>query len=171
MAGTRQPTKLVLAKGRKHMTKDEIAERLSSEVHPCTDGIAAPAFLTATQKKAFDKIAQQLDKLGIMGETDCDTLARYIVAQSLYEQAVKDQRQLWKDKPKDREAEGYYKDLELWFAMADAAEKRIDRYFKQAQAAARCLSLTITDRCRLVVPAKEEEAPKVNKFARFGGGA
>ena len=53
MAGARQPIQLVMAKGAKHLTKKEIEERVSSEVQPCTDGIAAPSYLTAKQKKQF----------------------------------------------------------------------------------------------------------------------
>lgn len=165
MAGPRQPTKLVLAKGKKHFTKQEIEDRLTAEVEPCTDEIAAPSYLTAPQKKQFDKIASQLQKIGIMGETDCDTLARYITAQSLYEQTVKDLRAAQKKKPKDMEPI----EMAKWADMLDALDKRQERYFKQAQAAARTLGLTISDRCRLVVP-KTEEKPPENKFSKFIGG-
>ena len=49
-------------------------------------------------------------------------------------------------------------------------DKRQDRFFKQASTMARDLGLTISSRCKLQVPVKEEEKP-VNKFARFGGKA
>lgn len=166
MAGQRQPIGLVQANGRKHLTKEEIKRRQETEVQPCTDDIEAPAFLTAAQKKQFNKIAGQLQKIKIMGETDVDALARYITAQSLYEAAVKELRKLAKDRPKDKDAEGYYKDLELWYVMNDLATKKQDRYFKQATTAASKLGLTISDRCRLQVPVKEE-APKENKFSKF----
>ena len=166
MAGQRQPIGLVQANGRKHLTKEEIERRKRTEVQPCTDGIEAPAYLTATQKKQFNKIAGQLQKIKIMGETDVDALARYITAQSLYEAAVRELRKLAKDRPKDPEAEGYYKDLELWYVLNDLAAKKQDRYFKQSQTAARDLGLTISSRCKLQVPVKEE-APRENKFDRF----
>lgn len=169
MAGQRQPLELVLAKGKKHLTKKEIEERRASEVKPCPDGIEAPAFLTIGQRKIFNKIAQQLEKIGILGETDVDALGRYVVAQSLYEQAVKDLRKLQRDRPKDPDADGYYKQMELWYAAIEAAEKRQDRLFKQAQSAATALGLTISSRVRLVLPAPPE-APKQNKFAKFGAG-
>ena len=165
MAGQRQPIGLVQANGRKHLTKEEIERRQRTEVQPCTDSIEAPAYLTAAQKKQFDKIAGQLKKIKIMGETDVDALARYITAQSLYEAAVKELRKLAKDRPKP-EAENYYKDLELWYVLNDLAAKKQDRYFKQSQTAARDLGLTISSRCKLQVPVKEE-APRENKFARF----
>ena len=100
MARPREPLALIEAKGKKHLTKAEKAERQASEVQPCVDGIAAPSYLTAAQRKQFDKLAGQLQKIKIMGETDVDTLARYITAQALYEQSVKDLRAIHKHKPK-----------------------------------------------------------------------
>lgn len=167
MAGQRQPIELVMAKNRKHLTKDEIAERQARELKPCTDEITAPSYLTKKQKDAFYKIAEQLQKLKIMGETDCDTLARYVTAQELYEQAVKDLRAVQKQRPKG--ADGPM-DLIKWAAMLEQLDKRQERYFKQAHTAAAALGLTITSRCRLVAPAGEE-TPKENKFAKFGKAA
>lgn len=172
MAGARQPIQLVMAKGAKHLTKKEIKERVSSEVQPCTDGIAAPSYLTARQKKQFNTIAAQLDRIGIMGETDCDTLARYITAQSFYEQSVKELRKLQKERPRAEDYDDhrdFYAQLETWTSSVDIADKRQDRYFKQAQTAATALGLTITSRCKLALP-PSTEAPKSNKFARFGTG-
>lgn len=169
MAKPREPIALIQAKGKKHLTKAEIEERQAQEPPLCTDGIEAPAYLTAAQKKQFDKLAGQLQKIKIMGETDCETLARYITAQALYVQAVKDLRAMHKQKPKNMDSAA----LTLWAELLDKLDKRQDRYFRQAQTAARDLGLTISSRCKLQVPIKEE-APKVNKFSQFevlpGGG-
>ena len=162
MAGPRKPMQLNLLTPGKHWTKSEIEERLSSEPQPCPDGIAAPSYLTAKQKKQFDIIAEQLQRIGIMGETDCDTLARYIIAQGFYEQAVKDLRQTQKDRPKDASAVVYAQ----WAALLNELDKRVDRYYKQATSAASKLGLTISDRCKLAVP-KTAEQPKVSKFDKF----
>ena len=162
MAGPKQPIELVVMNGKKHLTKAEIEERRSSEVQGLTDGIAAPSFLTPKQRKRFDIIADQLLRIGIMSSTDNETLARYVVAQELYEQAVKDLRQTQKDRPKNATAE----DLIEWAALLNILDKRVDRYYKQATAAASKLGLTISDRCKLVVP-KGAEAPKANKFEKF----
>jgi P27 family predicted phage terminase small subunit len=161
MAGPKKPMKLNLLTGGKNWTKDEIRERLDSEVQPCTEGIAAPSYLTAKQKKQFDLIADQLQRIGIMGETDNDTLARYVIAQGLYEQAVKDLRQVQKERPKDDPLA-----LAAWAGVLERLDKRQDRYFKQAQTSATALGLTISSRCKLVVP-KVAEPPKVNKFSKF----
>lgn len=165
MAGARKPMNLNLANSGKHWTKAEIKERLSHEVQPIPDGIAAPSYLTNKQKKQFNLIADQLQRLGIMGETDNDTLARYVTAQELYEQAVKDLRELQKAKPKKAEVE----ELVKWSVLLDQLDKRVDRYYKQATTAAGKLGLTISDRCRLAIP-KSAEQPKTNKFACFSGG-
>lgn len=162
MARPREPIALIQAKGKKNLTKAEIAERQASEVQPCTDEIVAPSYLTAAQRKQFDKLAGQLQKIKIMGETDCEALARYVTAQALYEQAVKDLRAIHKKKPKGMTAG----ELFAWADALDRLDKRIDRYFKQAQTAARELGLTISGRVKLQIPVKEE-APKVNKFAQF----
>ena len=42
MAGPRQPIELVIAKGKKNLTKAEISERRATEVQPCMDGIEPP---------------------------------------------------------------------------------------------------------------------------------
>lgn len=162
MARPREPVALIEAKGKKHLTKAEIAEREAAEVQPCTDDIVAPSYLTAAQKKKFNKLAWQLQKIKIMGETDCETLARYVTAQELYVQTVKDLRAIHRQKPKGMDASA----LVLWAELLDKLDKRQDRYFKQATTAARDLGLTISSRCKLQVPVREE-TPKQNKFARF----
>lgn len=152
MARPRQPIELVIAKGKKNLTKEEIQERLSSELKPIADEIAPPDYLTKKQKAEFDKIARQLQKLKIMGETDVDALARYIVANDMYIVAVKKLRSR--------------KILSDPF-LFDAWTKTQDRYFKQARACATDLGLTISSRCRLVVPTVNEEVKKENKFKKF----
>ena len=166
MARPREPIDLVIAKGKKNLTKAEIADRRASEIQPSQDEIVAPSFLTAAQKKKFVKLAGQLQKIRIMGETDCEALARYIIAQDHYERAVKDQRRVYKQQPKDGDVE----EMTAWLDMAEKVDKRMDRFFKQANATARDLGLTISSRCKLQVPIKEEE-PKENKFAKFGKAA
>lgn len=170
MAGPRQPIELIVANGKKHISKADIEARRELEVQPCTDNIEAPAYLTAAQKKRFDKLAGQLEKIKIMGETDIETLARYVTAQELYEQAVKDLRAARKQKPKEADAG----QLAIWAALLDKLDKRIDRYFKQAHTAASALGLTISSRCKLVVPNTGEQDKPQNKFTRFrraaGGG-
>ena len=162
MARPRQPVELIMSKGAKHLTKDEIKTRMQTEVKPCTDNIAPPSYLSAAQKRHFREIAGALERIGIMGETDTETLARYIIAEDSYRQAVKDMRNFRRthEMPTEPGAVDNYLD------RLDKIDKRIDRYFKQAQSAASALGLTISSRCKLVVP-KQDETPKTNRFAQF----
>lgn len=152
MSGQRQPIELVLANGKKNLTKAEIKERLESEIKPVTDNITAPAFLTKKQKAEFDRIAGQLKKLKIMGETDVDALARYIVSNDFYINAVK--------KLRSAEVRNNPVLFDLW-------SKNQERFFKQCRSSANDLGLSISSRCKLVVPEANKEEKKENKFARF----
>lgn len=166
MGRPREPINLIEAKGKSKWSKAEFEERRSREVQPRIDDIVAPSYLTASQKKRFDKLSGQLQKIKIMGETDCETLARYVVAQDCYEQAVKDLRAIQRQRPKGDAAT--VEALVAWADMLEKIDKRLERYFKQAHTAASALGLTISSRCKLVVPVKEEPEKK-NKFAQFGG--
>lgn len=152
MAGQRQPIELVIANGKKNLTKAEIQERRDSEVKPITDEITAPSYLTKKQKAEFDKIATQLTKLKIMGETDVDALARYITAKDMYEHAVK---QIRKTEVKNNPFV-----YEKWINIQD-------KIFKQCRSSANDLGLSISSRCKLVVPATKEAPKKENKFKKF----
>lgn len=152
MAGQRQPIELVLAKGSKHLTKEEIAERQAREVKPITDDIIPPAYLSKKQKEEFNKIATQLMKLKIMGETDVDALARYILSRDTYVKLTKQiqKKQILEDP-----------------ILLDKYMKNQDRVFRQCDTSAKALGLTISSRCKLVVPEAKKETPKENKFKKF----
>ena len=152
MSGQRQPLELLQAKGSKHLTKAEIKERQEREIKPITDDIIAPTYLTKKQKDEFYKIAGQLEKLKIMGETDVDALARYIVANDFYINAVK--------KMRTKEVLNSPTLFTQW-------SKIQEKYFKQCRASANDLGLSISSRCKLVVPVKKDETPKENKFKKF----
>lgn len=172
MARPREPINLIVAKGKKHLGADEIEARRAAEVQPATDDITPPSFLTAAQKKKFVKLADQLLKIKIIGETDVDVLARYVEAQTLYEEATKELRRIKKDRPKREDFEdsgAYFLELELFYKLEDGQVRRQDKHFKQAQAAARELGLTISSRCKLQVPQSDDAAPPANKFDKFMG--
>ncbi|MEY8366096.1 phage terminase small subunit P27 family [Anaerovoracaceae bacterium 41-7] len=155
MAGARQPIEVILANGKKHLTKDEITARKNTEVKPIMDDIVAPDYLTKKQKEEFRKLSEQLIKLKIMGETDVDALARYIVANGFYINAVKQMR-----KPENKNDPFR---LEKWAKIQE-------RYFKQARSSANDLGLSISSRCRLVVPEAVPSTTVENKFKRFEKG-
>lgn len=152
MSGPRQPIELVLAKGAKHLTKAEIESRRKSEVKPLAGDITPPIYLTKKQKAEFNTIAGQLQELKIIGETDIDALARYVVANTFYINAVK--------KLRSKEVRDDPELFETWLKIQE-------RFFKQCRASATDLGLTISSRCKLVVPATDKPPEKVNKFKKF----
>ena len=156
MGGQRLPLEVVQARGSKHLTKAEIKERQEREIKPITDNIIAPDYLTKKQKTDFYTISEQLQKLKIMGETDVDALSRYIVANDFYINAVKQMR-----KP----------EIKLDPFKFEKWAKIQERYFKQCRSSANDLGLSISSRCKLVVPETKTETPKENKFKRFEKGA
>ena len=165
MARPREPIELIQAKGKKHLTKKEIVERHQNEITPvCPDEFQTPSYLTAAQKRRFCTIAEQLSALGIIGETDTDAVARYVTAESLYEDAVRTLRATVRKKPSpDSDIEVQM----LYIKALDTAQRVQDRLFRQAQSAARELGLTISARCKIVIPQKQNETPAENKFAKF----
>lgn len=152
MAGQRIPLEVVQARGAKHLTKAEIKERQEREIKPITDNIIAPVYLTKKQSEEFYRIADQLKKLKIMGETDVDALGRYIVANDFYINAVRQMRK---------------KDVRSDPVRFEAWAKIQERYFKQCRSSANDLGLSISSRCKLVVPKTEAPTPKENKFKVF----
>lgn len=152
MGGQRLPLEIVQARGSKHLTKAEIKERQEREIKPITDNIVAPEYLTKKQTTEFYKIAEQLKKLKIMGETDVDALARYIISKDLY---IKVSKQIAKTAVVNDPV------------TLDQYLKNQDRLFKQCRSSANDLGLSISSRCKLVVPETSKETPTENKFKQF----
>lgn len=153
MAGQRQPTNLLVMKGKKHLTKSEIESRKNNEVLAPSDDVAPPKYLTAVQKREFKKIAEQLLEVGIITNLDCDALARFIISQTNYIKFTKIVNSI----PSD-------------FEYVSAFEKAVgiqDKAFKQCRAAASDLGLTISSRCKLVVP-KNEKKQETDFDRKFG---
>lgn len=151
MSGQRQPTNLVMMKGKKHLTKAEVEERLDQEVEAPADNVAAPPYLSKKQREEFDGIAAQLVDLKIFSNLDCDALARYLIAKDNF---IKYTRMI-KRIPNRPE---YLEILEKAVSIQDKA-------FKQCRVAASDLGMTITSRCKLVVP--KAEAPPESKWDKF----
>lgn len=137
MAGQRQPIDLVIAKGRKHFTKADIAKRRSQEINVPFRNIEAPPYLPEELEDEFYDLAYKLLDIGIMTELDENCLAQYLMSQDLYLR---------------------YTEL-LTQAMdindIDCVQKLAvtqDKFYRQCRTAATDLGLTISSRCKLVVP-------------------
>lgn len=172
MAGQRQPIALVQAKGKKHLTKAEIEERQRTEVKAAADKVTAPQYLTLTQKKAFKKIVKELRAIDLVSNLDVDALARLVIAQENYvavTEKLKEQPLMVEVVEEKLDPEGDV--IKVKRQVVNSQVERLallqDRYFKQCRQGAADFGLTVSSRCRLVVPKASEEAPKENKFARF----
>ncbi len=162
MARPREPIDLIAAKGRKHLTIEEYKGRRQSEVTAPADDIKPPAFLTKKEREKFGELAGQLAGLKIMSNLDCDVLARYIRAETEY---VKVTKQLQKIKflPDRKSMATEEEQLAEQYARYNFLSKIQARLMKACNENARELGLTISSRCRLVIPKEEEDKPQ-NKF-------
>ena len=164
MARPRQPIDLIAAKGRKHLTIEEYTERKQSEVTAPADNVKAPVFLSKKECEKFEELAKQLIELKIMSNLDCDVLARYIRAETEY---VKVTKQLQKIKFLPDRKSMVPEDVQLaeQYEKYNYISKIQNRLMKACNENARELGLTISSRCRLVIPKKKEDRP-ANKFIK-----
>ena len=143
MAGRpKEPIDLIVAKGRKHVGKQEYQDRKDSEVKVPFVDVKPPSYLDKKQKKKFKEIAKKLVEIGIMTELDVDCLSMYVISHNLYVM--------------------YTEAMVELIAAGDLAglkdmQNMQDKAFRQAHTAARSLGLTITDRCKIVVPTPPDD--------------
>ncbi len=136
----RLPVDLIIARGKKHLTKKEIEERRAREVSVPKTEIKAPKYLTNEQKRAFNTYAKKLSALGdVFTSLDVDVLAQYVIAFELYV-GYSGQIKLLMSKPSTD-----------WNAVKGMTTLQ-DKTFKQCLACARELGLTITSRAKIEVP-------------------
>ena len=145
MAGQRQPIELLLAKGKKNFSKAEIEERKAKEVKANTDNIQPPSYLSKELIPNFEYIANQLTDIGIMTNLDCEVLARYVMLENQFQQISSKLLQL------NIDDEEYYKFCNLQ-----------EKIFKQVRQVGNDLGLSISSRCKLVVPSKEKEEKELS---------
>lgn len=151
MAGKRMPTAVVEANGRKHLSKKEKAERLAVEIRAeAPETVTPPKWLAKKHHKEFLEIAGKLVELELYAELDRDVLAQYFVC-----------RERWLDADKLAAKAIRAKDEKTareWNSVQSS-------YFKQARQCAEAMGMSVTSRCRLVVPgAGSGEKPADNPF-------
>ncbi|WP_144499006.1 phage terminase small subunit P27 family [Bacillus pumilus] len=166
MARPRQPVDLLLVKGKKNLTKKEIQERREQEIKAPDDKVKAPSYLPKDLKREFKKIADELKNIGIMTNLDVDALARFLFSRKQYLQIT----EIILDTPITALTEN--SDGEK-FEIANPAYSDLlinqDKLFKQCRQASSDLGLTISSRCKLVIPKKDDGKPKSKEEERFGG--
>lgn len=146
MAGrNKQPVDVLTARGKSHLTKAEKERRKATEsvVPVALRGVSPPGYLDKWPeiRDEFNRYAEMMTALmpDNFGQPDADCLARYVVSESLYERYTSDLME-------ERDPLNI-KNLQI----------AQDRAFKQAQACASSLGLTVTARCKLVVPERRED--------------
>ncbi len=139
MPGKRQPTALVAANGRKHLSRSETDERLDHEVHvPPPEQAVPPKWLPKRLHEEFHEVGEILLAAGLYAELDRDVLAQYFLA-----------RDRWLKADKKAAAAIRADDEKLareWTSVQGT-------YFRQARQCAESMGLSVTSRCRIVVPA------------------
>ena len=143
MPGQRLPFDVIEARGAKHMTKAEKAARRAGEVKSREEikRLTPPKWLPQSQREEFGRVSSALLKLmpTMVARTDADTIATYCMARMEWLHAT--------SRVNAALVSGNLDDANGWGLVQD-------RFFKQARAAANDLGLTISARCRLVVPEK-----------------
>ena len=153
MPGPRQRLSVLEGNGRKHLSKSEKAQRAAQEVDlPKPAKMRVPKWLPEYLKADFRALAKELLAADMgAAQLDRDTLGRYVVAQHQFTAVCK----LVQDALDQEDVDQVNK----W-------TKAQKSYFEQARACANDLGMTITSRCRLVLP--EGARPKEpNPFERM----
>ena len=141
MPKQKEPLDVILAKGRKHFTKRDIEERRAKEINVPFKDVEAPKYIKGKLADEFYDIAYKLLAIGVMTELDEDTLARYLIAKQHY---LKYSDLITKALKKG--------DIEKTSKLVTTQ----DKLFKQVRTTASDLGLTITSRCKLVVPEPQQ---------------
>lgn len=138
MPGPRQPTELVVANGRKHLTRTEEDQRRDQEVHvPVPDRAEPPRWLPKKLHAEFRQIGEILRLAGLYAELDRDALGQYFLARERWQRADKLASKAIREQDEKLAKE--------WTAVQST-------YFRQCRQCAEVLGLSISSRCRLVVP-------------------
>ena len=138
MPGPRQPTDLVKARGKKHFSQTEEDQRRDQEVHvQPPDRAEPPRWLGKKFHQEFREIGEILRMAGLYTELDRDVLGQFLVARERWVRA-------------DRLASDAIRKKDEKLAREWAGVQ--GTYFKQCRQCAEAMGLSITSRCRLVVP-------------------
>ena len=155
MAGPRQAAAVVIGRGRKHMSGAEKEARLEADAlarnaaGKCT-AVHAPKWLPKELRPDFKELRDQLTELSLISKMDRDILGFFLVARSEYAAAGR--------RASAAIAAGDDEGAQSWSNVQD-------KYFKQARGCANDLGLSVSSRCRLILPSKEDS--QEDEFTRF----
>lgn len=194
MAGKRRPMDVNLSVvdggGGKHWTRDEVESRKESEIKmPKPKALSPPGWLSDSGKKLFRKYAKQLLAFpaGIVSALDVGTLARYCDCEQSYGEASA-QKSFWLEVARRRlqllaqpdalvasDADGAkvrdaYEEAKI---QVDFWSGQMVKFEKMARSCATEMGMTVSSRCRLVVPKSDtgqEDDPLAALQAQFLSG-
>lgn len=136
--GKKLPADLIELGGVNHMGKAELDARRDREVHvPPADKVTPPKWLPKECRSEFKKIGNILQAAGLFSDLDRDVLGQYFLC-----------RERWLKADAQASAAIAAEDEKLakeWTTIQAS-------YFKQARQAAEAMGLSVTSRCRIVVP-------------------
>ena len=164
MGRNKEPIDLILAKGKsKGYNKEEVERRRSQEVKAKSDCILIPEFLPEELHDRFLFISEQLQAIGIMSNLDVDCLGRYVKYQYEWEKAIKGLDVI---PPFKKDGRRYIPNEEY-----DKMVNIVNKLQKAVKQEASGLGLSITDRCKLVIPKVDiPEKSNEDPFDAFFGG-
>ena len=144
----RMPVDFHILQGNKsRLSQEQIEERKEREVKPETlKTVKIPSCIKSKQaKEEYRKIAKELIKLDIFSLLDVDSLARFVLSR---EQYLKIMDQISKT------------DLLNQFNEVNCEYERLtslaNKYFTMCRQTAGDCGLTITSRCKIILPKKKE---------------
>lgn len=121
-------------------------------------------------EKGIQKNGKELRAIDLISNLDVEALARLVIAQEKYREVTETiaKQPLMVTVAYDtgkKDAEGYpiMAEHEVVNSQVERLAIIQDRYFKQCRQGAADFGLTVSSRCRLIIP-KAPEAPKTNKF-------
>ena len=151
MPGKKQPTDVIVASGRKHLSTAEEDARRDMEVHvPPPDKAVPPKWLPKKLHREFCEIGEILRAAGMYSELDRDVLGQYFLARERWIAADKEAAKAIKSAKSCKGDDGA--------DAADAAKAARDwagiqsTYFRQARQCAEVMGLSVSSRCWIVVP-------------------
>lgn len=170
----------------KHWTKAEVEDRKNSEIKmPKPKALTPPSWLNDAAKKLFRKYAKQMLEFpaGIVSNLDVGTLGRYCDCELSYAEASR-HKSVWMEVCKRRlealcaaevvavsksDTQRFEDAYEEAKAQVDFWSGQMVKFEKIARSCATEMGMTISSRCRLVVPQadKKPEADPLEELRKM----
>lgn len=160
--GKKKPIDVLVAEGKKHLTKEEIEQRRAEEeaVRPNDDKVNCPSWVKdKVARKEYNRVAKELQELKLLTNLDVNTLANYCIAFSNYVNAT----QQMEGQPLVIEQTNKAGFTNI---VANPLINIQLKYSDEMKKLASEMGLSISSRLKLVVPKKDEDKPR-SKFEEF----